>query len=270
MKKCILLLVLLQSAYYIQAQTSDNQKGIVVKPAVLEFSAALGSMQTKKIFITNNLPQPSQFTIYTNDWLRDTLGGHVYTDPSLGPRSCATWVRPEKDFVELQPGESKSIEINLKYPADAGLSDNMRWCMLFVETTKEKMINDTKGFRTTISNHFRVGVHIYQTPPGVTTKEIQLEKISLLSSDSNSYRIICKNKGGVQLQCSSYLELSSLADGSSMRLPSKDFPIFPDQTRYVDFTLPASLAKGKYTLTGIVDAGIDVPLEAAQLIIEIK
>jgi hypothetical protein len=46
--------------------------------------------------------------------------------------------------------------------------------------------------------------------------------------------------------------------------------MFPEQVRYIDFSLPQQLAKGKYTLTGIIDAGNDVPLEAGQLTIEIN
>ena len=146
----------------------------------------------------------------------------------------------------------------------------MRWCMLFIETTKEKKVESATGFKTTIANRYRVGVHLYQTPPEITEKEVKLIQITSLAADANIYRLICRNTGKMQLQCSGYIELFSLSDGSKLRLPSQEFPIFPEQIRYVDFSLPEQLAKGKYTLTGIIDAGIDVPLEAGQLTIEIK
>lgn len=95
-------------------------------------------------------------------------------------------------------------------------------------------------------------------------------RFDALAGVPNKYRIVCENSGEVQVSCSSYVELAALTDGRRIKLPVVEFPLFPSQKRYVDFQVPDSLPKGKYTLTGVVDAGVDVPLEAAQLIIEIK
>jgi hypothetical protein len=270
MKQIILITLACLLWCYSNAQQKTEQLGIEVKPVTLEFSVTPGSSAARKIFITNALSEKTQFTAYINDWRRDTIGSHVFSDPGKDPRSCALRVSVDKPFFELAPGERQELNVTLLEPLDSLSNSQMSWCMLFIETVKEKKIGGAIGFKTTIANRYRVGVHVYQTPPEVTEKEIRLLKIESLNDSANRYRLVCQNTGQTQLQCSGYVELFSLQDGSKIRIPSQEFPLFPEQVRYVDFRLPAQIAKGKYTLTGIIDAGNEVALEAGQLTIEIK
>jgi hypothetical protein len=270
MNKLFFIAITIFLATAATSQPKTTQNGLEVRPATIEFSITPGTTASRKIFVTNTLTEKTQFTVYLNDWRRDTVGGHVFSEPGPDQRSCAKWVTIDNTFFELEPGQRQEINITLQHPIDSTEVLQMKWCMLFIETTKEKKVESATGFKTTIANRYRVGVHLYQTPPEITEKEVKLIQITSLAADANLYRLICRNTGKTQLQCSGYIELFSLSDGSKLRLPSQEFPIFPEQIRYVDFSLPEQLAKGKYTLTGIIDAGIDVPLEAGQLTIEIK
>lgn len=271
MKKIVILVpCLLLLTTIIKAQTEEKQRGIAVRPVTLDFTVSPGNMETNRVLITNGLEVKKQFIVYVADWRRDTIGSHVYSEPGNDPRSCASWIDLDKTFFELEPGQTEELTVKLTNPADSLKVNQMRWCMLFVETTQEKEVKDTSGFTTTIASRFRVGIHIYQTPKGITEKEIRLLTLEPLDRETNKYRITCENTGATQLHCTSYLELASLNDGSRTRIPAIEFPIFPEQKRFLDFEIPASMTKGKYTLTGIIDAGEDVPLEAAQLTIEIK
>jgi hypothetical protein len=270
MKKIILITLAIFLWGGTEAQQKSEQLGIEVRPVTLDFAVTPGSSSARKIFVTNALSEKTQFTVYVNDWRRDTIGSHVFTEPGKDPRSCALRVSVDKPFFELEPGERQELTVTLQEPLDT-LSDlQMNWCMLFIETVKEKKLGAANGFKTTIANRYRVGVHVYQTPPGVTEKEIRLVKIEPLANAANRYRVVCQNTGKTQLQCSGYIELFSLQDGSKIRIPSQEFPLFPEQIRYLDFSLPEQIAKGKYTLTGIIDAGNDVALEAGQVTIEIN
>ena len=270
MKKIILAAIAGLFGWMALAQQKTDQLGIEVKPVTIEFAATPGSSATRKIFVTNSLSEKTQFTAYVSDWRRDTIGSHVFTEPGKDPRSCAPRVSVDKPFFELEPGEKQELTVTLQEPLDSTGNLQMSWCMFFIETVKEKKLGGSTGFKTTIANRYRVGVHIYQTPPGVTDKEVTLLKIEPLTTATHRYRLVCQNSGKTQLQCSGYVELFSLQDGSKIRLPSQEFPMFPEQVRYIDFSLPQQLTKGKYTLTGIIDAGNDVPLEAGQLTIEIN
>jgi hypothetical protein len=262
--------VLLLTSCSLFTHAQEQPKGISVRPVTVDFSVSAGQIGEKKILITNTLEMKKQFIVYTSDWERDTTGAHVYSEPSDSPRSCAKWVTVDKTFFELEPGQTEELNVTLNTPIDSTAINKMNWCMLFVETTQEKKVKDTTGLTTTIVSRFRVGIHIYQTPPGINNKEIKLVELESLRNEKNKYRITCENTGAIQLHCTSYLELSSIDDGSRIKLPAIEFPLFPSQKRYLDFEIPASIKKGKYILTGVIDAGEELPLEAGQLSIEVE
>ena len=130
--------------------------------------------------------------------------------------------------------------------------------------------DNKKGLTSIIHNKMRIGVHIYQTPPSLARKEVQLLRLSKVPDSVNQYKVVCKNTGDIQLQCRAYLELSSLADGKKTTVDGRVFPVFPGQERMMAFKLPADLPKGKYSVVAAVDAGDDVPLEAAQATITVQ
>ena len=270
MKKYSLLLHLVCLVMMAQAQTEDRPKGIAIRPVTLEFGLLANQSGSQIVRITNALTEPKQFVVYLSDWIRDTTGAHVYTTPGEIDRSCAGWIQLNKNFFELGPGETEELLVTMTHPSDRIRNQQMNWCMLFVETTQEKQIKDTSGLTTTIANKFRVGIHIYQTPPQVTKKEIKLLDFKILEKEKRKFRVTCQNQGEVQLQCSSQIEISASNGANPIRLSPKEFPLFPSQIRYVDYELPPSLPPGKYTLTAVLDAGADVPLEASQLEIEIN
>ena len=246
--------------------------GLYIDPATIDFSLLNNQSSTRPITISNKLNVPKQFSIYLNDWQRDSVGGHIYQSPGSNSRTCANWITLDKTFVELDPGESATINVKMAVPDSAEAVKQMRWAMVFVESIEEtKAPSKTQGVNTSIQTRYRIGVHVYQTPPTKINKEVRMLRFGPVINTADSvYRIECQNTGDVQLKCNSFIELSNVADGSKVTLDPVDFPLFPEQKRYVDFILPKNMVKGKYTMTAMVDAGEDVPLEAAQKMIEIK
>ena len=131
-------------------------------------------------------------------------------------------------------------------------------------------VQQKKLHPTKVNNITRVGVHIVQTPPNLTEKDLKMLSFSKIADSVNKFRITCKNTGKVQFDCKSYVELSFVATGEKTTINKNTFPLFPNQTRYADFVLPDTLAKGKYTVVGVLDGGDDLPLQASELTIEIK
>lgn len=252
--------------------TQDDSKGIFIDPATVDFNLLSGQSATAKVMIINRMDTKKQFRVYLNDWRRDSFGKHTYVAPGTFPQSCARWVSFDKEFVELNPGESMPVTIKMTMPDSADAIKQMKWAMLFIETIEEKK-SPTKfdGVTTSIQTAYRVGVHIYQTPPTKVNKELQMISFEPRPNSKDSiYRIVCQNTGDIQLHCKGYIELQSLSTGKRINIPSVDFPMFPAQTRFVEFKIPADLSKGKYTIVGAIDAGEDLPLEAAESTIEIK
>lgn len=165
---CAAALALITMAGY--AQETANSRGLAINPVTISFNLLPGQTEAARLSITNQLPVKKQFTVYLGDWYRDSTGAHNYSEPGKMARSCAAWVTPDKTFFELEPGATEEIIIKMTVPDTAASAKEMKWCMVFLETVEEQTADRGNGVKTTINNHFRFGVHIYQTPPAATKK----------------------------------------------------------------------------------------------------
>jgi hypothetical protein len=246
------------------ASNCQQEDGILINPATIDFNLNNGQSKTQQIVVTNKMPQKMQFTIYINDWTRDTIGQHQYLEPGTLSRSCARWIALDKKFLDLEPNATQIINVKLSVPDSVQYNDQMRWAMVFIEQVNEnKPVTAEKGKVTTSATTvMRVGVHIYQTPALVLNKEIRIISFKPMPGNE-SYRIVCQNTGEMQVRCKSYIELTSTVTGKKYTVNGKEVPLFPEQKRYLDFALPKELPKGVYKIFGALDGGEDIPLEAA-------
>src|SRR5690606_36049888 len=149
----------------------------------------------------------------------------------------------------------------------------MKWCLVFIESVREnRVLPPTDSSRTSVNTIFRAGIHILQTPPQMEAeKNLEMLSFKNIPGKENEYQILCHNTGETQLDCTGYLEVSSLETGEKIQTEPLRFPMFPDQRRYTNYELPENLPKGKYSVLAVVDANEDdIPLQAAEATIEIK
>lgn len=270
MKKILPLFSLLIASYSHAQVDHKPKQGISIDRVSIEFGLNSGQTANEKVVITNNLNKKIQLSIYLNDFLRDTTGAHAYLKPGTISHSCANWITLDKNFLEMEPGQRSEVNVKMRVPDSANAVSQMTWAMLFVETVHEKIAPKTKTLATAVNVDMRYGIHIYQQPPLLNKKDVKMLSFDRLPGSNNVYRIICQNTGETQITCKGYLEFSNINDGTKTRIDSRNFPLFPEQKRYVDLAIPATLLKGQYIVTGVIDAGSDVPLEASQLRLEIK
>jgi hypothetical protein len=248
--------------------TNVSAQNLGVYPTTLDFRLASGQSEAQVINLSNGSGNKVQFRIYLNDWVRDSSGGHIYYEPASIPRSCARWLSIDKNFIELQPGESTQLTVQMLVPSTPEASEDMKWSMLFIETVEENVSRNDKNAQATVKNLIRVGVHIYQTPPNAMEKSIKVLDLKPNREIANAYDLYCKNTGEVMIECKAHLELAA-ANGEQTKLDFIEFPMFPDQVRLVTFELPKNLAVGKYNVLGILDAGEDLSLEAIESTVEV-
>ena len=247
-------------------------RSVSVQPMDNDFTLKAGETKEFRLFISNKLDKKMAFNVYLSDWRRDTLGKHVYSPVGTEPNSCSRWITFDKTFIEVDTGKIGVINVKMQVPDSADAVKEMKWAMLFIQSVEEARAPEvTKEMKSQIQSSLRFGVHINQTPPSIAAdRDFKLESFLPVSSEKNVFRIVGENTGKVQLTCKSYIELSALSDGKKTKLPSMEVPVFPGQKRYFDFTLPASVTKGKYTMVGVVDAGADLDLAAAQMTINVE
>jgi hypothetical protein len=258
--------------------------GLNVRPVTVSFTLSPGQSATKEITVTNNMSFAKSFKIHFEDWSRDSLGDHVYQHVGSFPHSCARWTTTDKTAFTLEPGKSEKIRVNMSIPDSANIVNEMKWTMMFIGSVREHSFGPLAAnkVRTGVEQQFTIGVHVYETPPAVTAASVKLlgfSKVKDKDKDGNEkdkvgfYRIICQNTGATQLSANAYIELTRITgakDDKKIKIGPKSFPLFPGQRRIADLEIPKDLPKGKYIAVAAVDCGADIPLEAAQGIIDIK
>lgn len=257
---------------FILAFTTAFSQQISISPTILPFKLGPGQSESKVIRVTNTSDKKQSFQTTLGDWKRDTAGNHQYFEPNSTSRSCASWVTVLPSFFEVQPNETVEILVTIQGPIDPKLFEQVRWAMLFIQGTVEKTdpFVPTKTLSTQIREFYRVGVHIYETPPTLTTSEAKIVSLEPSAGTKPTYSLTIKNTGSLMLDCKTHLELTNLESGKELKTGDQEFPVFPEGIRSTYFELPANLPKGKYSVLGILDYGDSMPLEAIEKTIEIK
>lgn len=265
--KLIFLFTTLFCLSFFQSNVLGQNVGVY--PTTVDFRLAGGQSEAQTINISNSSSNPVQLRVYLNDWLRDSTGGHIYAEPATMDRSCARWLNIDKNFIELKPGETTQLTLQMSVPAGDAKASKMTWAMLFIETIEENVARNDQNAQATVKNLIRVGVHVYQTPPGATTKGIKVLDLKPNPTMPNTYDLVCENTGDVMIECKAHLELAG-EKGEQTKLDFIEFPMFPGQKRYVSFELPKNMPDGKYNAIGILDAGEDLALEAVESTVEVR
>jgi hypothetical protein len=245
---------------------------VSINPTILNYNVSAGETSTQTITIINLSEQKQAFELSLGDWLRDSLGSHKYLPVGSTKNSCANWVKLDNNIVEVEAKQTKEVRITLNAPADPAQFKEMKWAMLFVQNVTEQAGDKAAAGKVTakLTEVFRFGIHIYQTPPTVTNKEAKALSLKQDSLDKKAYNFAIMNTGGTQLTCKARLELTNIETGKEIKLEDVEFPVFPGAKRIVQLPLPADIPKGKYSMLALLDYDTSMPLEAVEQSIEIK
>lgn len=281
MKKYLFTLALISfftsvaSSQQLVNDTSAKKKeqGMTVLPAAVAFNLINGQSASKKITVTNRLPERNQYKVFIGDWERDSMGGHKYYPANTLPRSCARWVTVDKEIFELEPDSATTVTIRLQIPDSIEAIQQMKWAMVFVQlVNEEKPVTSEKDIVQQVVYNFRMGIHVYQTPS--VLKHVLLKMVGFKPvvnmKDSIVYQMTCVNEGSQQLRVKTSFEVTNLTTGEKFKVTPKDFPMFPSQRRVVYYQLPKGIAPGKYSILATADGGDDMPLEAAQVEVNVE
>lgn len=252
--------------------TSTYAQRVSINPTILSFNVNTGETSTQTITIINLSEQKQAFELTLGDWLRDSVGSHKYLPVGTLKNSCANWVKLDNNIVEVEARQTKEVRVTLNTPSDPEQFKEMKWAMLFVQNVTEQAGSKNADGKVTakLTEVFRFGIHIYQTPPGVTRREAKALSLKQDTVEKNVYDFEIANIGSTQLTCKARLELTNIENGKEIKLEEVEFPVFPGAKRIVKLPLPADIPKGKYSMLALLDYDTSMPLEAVEMGIEIK
>ena len=250
-------------------------QNVSVSPSRFYYKVAPGASKAQTVRVTNSSKNKQSFQITFGDFeAQGSAGKTTLLKAGESQHSLSKYVSANPSFFELEPGQSKEIQVLLELPnlPDAA---KVKWGTLLVKLVKEKteankLTNKDVGMG--ILETFQFVIHLFQTPPNVTNKSaeiVEMKQTQGKTANEKVISIVTKNTGEAILDCASYVELVNLKTGKKERLKPAPFTLLPGGSRDIKFAIPAAQEKGKYTVTGVVDYGSKDDVQAAEMELEL-
>ncbi len=252
-------------------------QSVSVSPSRFYFNVSPGNYKSQKLRVSNNGTKPQSFTVSFSNFNSHGNKGKTQIDTNkVTEHGMADWMSASPAFFELQPGESKDVDLLLQVP-NTPEGNTVRWAVTSVKLARENTGPTEKGENITgmaIIPTFSFLIHLFQTPPNVTYTEVAVEKFyedTINSNDSLRYLVMdAHNIGDAIANCAPYLDMVNLKNGEKRKVRSKGFTILPGGYRQVKFTLPNDLSKGEYNILGIIDYGSESDIAGMELNIKVE
>ncbi len=266
LKKSFLLLLLAlvgTSAAFTQSAS--------VSPSRLYYNAEPGQTQVRQLTVTNNSETPQSFTVSFADFASPGTDGKTeLLDEGESEHSAFSWLSASPSLLELQPGESRDVDIILQVPSNPE-SARVVWSTAVIRLARERtaapnLDEGAMGFG--IMHTFQFVVHIFQTPRSVTYRNARIlafEEGEAGEQGQRRIKLHLENTGDAIIDVAAYLELTNMRTGESRRERARAFTTLPGHSRIIHFDLPDDLSPGMYSILGVVDYGDRDAVIAAEL-----
>lgn len=272
MKQFLLFCTLISSVY------ASAQGGFLARPTKVYFNTTPAAVQKQFIEVRNTSDEPLLLNLSLQDWTRDSLGNKQYGRPGSQPTSCSRYMKLSDEALNLQPGESKNIELQLTAPPDS-LKHALN-AMLMVTQAAEKGADKSQAVSAQFVMQMRIGIHIYFQPPYLQERKVELQKLFFAQSGSASKEDLLAKENGLISEIENQgqtveegkikLELVHDQTGETFTIAEKQFNSMPGDRLQIPFTLPTKLPKGSYAVTAMLDIGLDAPLKVMEAEIALK
>ena len=245
---------------------------IEVAPIRINFSANPQESQTKTIAVKNHGNKKESVVLTLKDYLIYKDGSKKILPVGSSKNSIAKWITLNPSYLEINPNESKTVQINFQAPSDDYTS---KWGVLSVSTAKEQTsFSADKETSAGISIYGRIDVYLYYTPKSEvnTNKRVKISNLKEITTEQDSTRkfsVHIDNLGNTIVPCKVYLIASNLNTLKEKTFSPKEIKAYPQTSRTLELTLPNGLKDGKYSLSAILDYGSSDALEGTQITIEV-
>lgn len=245
------------------------QAGMAVSPGKMYFILSPGTSSTQKVTISNPNNKELEVGVSLNDWDYDGEGNNQTHEPGTLKTSCTDWVQilPGSYFT-LQPGEQRALSVILTVPANAKTEIPVHNAMLFLTQLNPGDSRSQDGSPIKVS--VRMGVKLYHSFS--ENAEKNLEVINFVdkpdpknSGVPGSLELEIQNTGKTWLESKIKWELLNIQTGEKQKLQDQESYSLPGNKRTIRQQLPATLKKGRYNATVVINYGNRDELKIAEL-----
>jgi hypothetical protein len=242
-----------------------------VAPVRVTFNTAPGESQTRTVTVKNHSNRRETFTIRTYDFLVQRNGKAEMLPAGSTRNSISTWININPSFVELEPNESRVIQINLQAPSDDFSS---KWGMMsFVSTREQTAFHADRQLQTGMSLAGRIDIFVSYNPATSEPGRIDINRLQeafSINSDELTFTVNLDNLSERITVGKIFLIASNLSTGYEHRYKTVEVTTYPQTSRTLDLSIPKNLPPGKYSIAAILDYPGSASLKGTQIIIDIE
>ncbi len=242
-----------------------------VAPVLVSFDANPGENQNQILTIRNHGNEKQKFVLNLVDYELDEEGGKKSVQAGSSSRSLADWLTTNPSFFELNPNESREVELIMTVPKTGF---NSRWGMIQVQVAKEQEAYQAdKQLSTGVIVVPRIVVLVKQSPRSNQNYKGAVKGLKEVEGKLpglRSFEATLINSGDKILEGKVFLALANLETAEEKKFNPVAVAIYPDHQRKVVLTLPENPEPGQYALAFLMDYGHRAPIEGAQILLSIE
>jgi len=244
-----LLPVLLLAALCALPAQRAGAFGIGLQPTTVEMQIEPGQRQRQVITIVNvHKEKPIALTLGLADWSLDENGQIKLAAPGDMERSASDWVRFSPAFVDLKPGESQQVVVDMVAPTRIAASGDHRFALIASTILPDERASEPGVWKKyQLASLFYLNVGPSESRPVVLSGE-------LVEFPSERTELVLKlgNEGDAHARLEGEVEVKT-ADGRSLgTAPVSNFVVLDRAERFLSLNFPALVP---------ADAMIEVRLE---------
>ncbi len=242
-----------------------------VAPVKVSFNATPGESQSRTVTIKNHGNRRETITLRMQDYLVQREGNTELLPAGSTRNSIASWVNLNPSFVELEPNETRTIQLNLQAPNDDFSS---RWGILsFITTAEQSVFSADRELQTGLAMAGRIDIMLSYNPANSQPGRIEISSMQELDSENPDERIFSVNIDNLSERITTtkvFLIASNLQTTEEKRYRTMEVITYPQTTRTVQLTMPNDLPPGRYSLAAILDYPGSESLKGTQIIIDVE
>lgn len=241
-----------------------------VAPVRVVFNVAPGESQSRTVTIKNHGNRKETITLRMQDFLVQRDGKMEMLPAGSTRNSIASWVNLNPGFLELEPNESRTVQLNLQAPDDEFSS---LWGILsFVTTAEQTAFSADRDLQTGLSLAGRIDIYLSYIPATGETGRIEINNLQEVESSNPEERVFTVNLDNLGERITNgkvFLIASNLQTGEEQRFRTIDVSTYPQSSRTVELTMPAGLTPGTYSIAAILDYPGSASLKGTQITINV-
>ncbi|MFW5706772.1 MAG: hypothetical protein ACOC12_02525 [Bacteroidota bacterium] len=241
-----------------------------VAPVRVSFNASPGETQSRTVTIKNHSNRKETITLRLQDFLVQRQGEMEMLPAGSTRNSISTWVNVNPTFIELEPNESGTIQINLQAPNDDFTS---KWGILsFFTTAEQTAFSADRELQTGLSLSGRIDIFLSYNPATAEVGRVEISNMQEVESTKEGERLFTVNIENLGERITTgkvFLVAANLSSGEEERFKTTEVTVYPQSSRTLELSMPDNLPPGRYSLAAILDYPGSASLKGTQITINV-